>query len=396
VRTRSAFIVFVLCVAEVLSMTPFSMFLALQPALQDAWALSNTETGWISSAYFAGYMAAVPVLSSLTDRMDARTVWLGAAGMAALGAVGFASWAGGIWTAAVPQMVAGAGLAGTYMPGLKVMADRLPPAPRPRHVAFYTTSFTAGAALSFWIVGHLAAVLPWETAVLITAGGPVAGCLLVALLLPPVALAPALQATPATHWRAVFASPDTLRYVVGYAAHAWELFALRAWIVPFVTFCAARWGTASPVHATTLAAAVSLIGIPASIGGAELSGRLGPRRLVVTVMLLGVGCSLLVAPAGLIGWPLVITALLIYSSVISADSAALTSGILQVAPPASRGTAMAVYSTVGFAAASAGAFAVGGLLDLLGGQTLQNWGFAFALMGAPNIVGALALARSAD
>jgi MFS family permease len=395
-RSRSAFIVFVICVAEVLSMTPFSMFLALQPALEDAWVLSNTETGWISSAYFAGYMAAVPVLSSLTDRMDARTVWLGAAGMAALGAIGFALWADGIWTAAATQMVAGAGLAGTYMPGLKVMADRLRPAPRPRYVAFYTTSFTAGAALSFWIVGQLAVVLRWEMAVLVTAGGPVTGCLLVASLLPPVAVASPPHATPASHWRAVFASPDTLRYVVGYAAHAWELFALRAWMVPFITFCAALSETASPVHATTLAAAVSLIGIPASIAGAELSGRFGRRRLVVTIMLLAAGFSLLVAPAGLIGWPLLIAALLIYSSIISADSAALTSGILQVAPAESRGTAMAVYSTVGFAAASAGAFAVGGLLDLLGGQTLQNWGFAFALMGAPNIVGALALARSGD
>ncbi len=39
-------------------MMPFSMFLALQPRLQDAWMLSNTASGWISSAYFTGYMLA--------------------------------------------------------------------------------------------------------------------------------------------------------------------------------------------------------------------------------------------------------------------------------------------------------------------------------------------------
>ena len=49
-------------------MTPFSMFLALQPLFRDEWALSNTASGWISSAYFGGYMLAVPMLSSLTDR----------------------------------------------------------------------------------------------------------------------------------------------------------------------------------------------------------------------------------------------------------------------------------------------------------------------------------------
>ena len=59
--TRAPWItVAVVCAAEILSMTPFSMFLALQPRLQDAWTLSNTVSGWISSAYFTGYMLAVP------------------------------------------------------------------------------------------------------------------------------------------------------------------------------------------------------------------------------------------------------------------------------------------------------------------------------------------------
>jgi hypothetical protein len=56
---------------------------------------------------------------------------------------------------------------------------------------------------------------------------------------------------------------------------------------------------------------------------------------------------------------------------------------------------MAVYSTLGFAGASAGTFAVGASLDLFGGQSVMSWAFAFALMGAPNAIGAVALARSA-
>ncbi len=101
--SRLGLVVTVLCVAEVLSMTPFSMFLALQPALQDAWRLSNTESGWISSAYYAGYMVAVPVLASVTDRIDARSVWLGACATTAAGAAAFGLWADGVWTAAAAQ-----------------------------------------------------------------------------------------------------------------------------------------------------------------------------------------------------------------------------------------------------------------------------------------------------
>lgn len=370
------------------------MFLALQPRLQGAWALSNTESGWISSAYFAGYMLAVPLLASRTDRIDARTVWLAACAMAAAGAAGFALWADGVWSAAALQMVGGAGLAGTYMPGLKVIADRLPHMPRPRHVALYTTSFTAGSSLSFAVVGTLGTHFSWRTAVLLTAAGPVAAALLVATRLRPVPVHAPSHVTPAMHWRAVFESGDTIRYVVAYSAHTWELFALRAWVVPFITFCATVRGTASPVAAATLAAMVALIGVPASIAGAELTTRMPRGRLIVTVMLCSVAASLLVLPSALASWPLAIGAVILYSWFISADSAALTSGILHVAPVASRGTAMAVYSTLGFAAASAGTFAVGALLDAMGGQSLVSWGCAFVVMSAPNLIGAWAIGRS--
>lgn len=391
--SRLGLVVAVLCVAEVLSMTPFSMFLALQPALQEAWRLSNTESGWIGSAYYAGYMLAVPVLASLTDRIDARSVWLGACATTAVGAAAFGLWAGGVWTAAAAQTIAGAGLAGTYMPGLKVIADRVGAASlRPRHVAFYTTSFTAGASLSFWIVGQLAASLTWRAAVMVTALGPLAGCLLVGAMLSRAPVAGPAHVTAGTHWRAVFASADTIRYVVGYAVHTWELFALRAWLVPFVAFCGLR--SASPLAAPTIAAIVSAIGIPASIAGAELTTRVPRRRLVVGIMLAAVALSLAVVPASLAGWPVLITVVCVYGWFVSADSAALTSGILQVAPPASRGTAMAVYSTLGFAGASAGTFAVGAMLDVGGGQSVTSWALAFALMGAPNIAGAIAIGRS--
>jgi MFS family permease len=392
--SRPSVVVSVVCLAEILSMTPFSMFLALQPRLETAWALSNTETGWISSAYFLGYMVAVPVLGSLTDRVDARTVWLGACALAGLGALGFAVLADRVWTAALLQFVTGAGLAGTYMPGLKVMTDRLASIPRPRHVAFYTTSFTLGASFSFWIVGWLDAGLDWRTAVALLAAGPFAGCGLVLLALGRVPVASHAQSSASVHLRAVLHSRDSMRYVAGYAAHVWELFALRAWVVPFVMFCNGLHEGRAPLAGATIAALVSLVGVPASMAGAELTGYGPRRRVITTIMLSSIVVSLLVVPAAHVSWTVLILAVCAYSAFISADSAALTSGLVDVAPPASRGTAMAVYSTLGFAAASAGTFAVGWTLDLLGGQSILSWGIAFALMSAPNYLGALTLRRA--
>jgi MFS family permease len=132
---------------------------------------------------------------------------------------------------------------------------------------------------------------------------------------------------------------------------------------------------------------VALAGVPASMAGAELTGRVPRRRLIVAVMLLSVVASLAILPAALTSWSVLVILVLAYSALISGDSAALTSGIVAVAPAASRGTAMAIYSTLGFAAASAGTFAIGLTLDLLGGQSLASWLVAFALMSAPNLIG---------
>lgn len=374
-------------------MAPFSMFLALQPRLQDAWMLSNTASGWISSAYFTGYMLAVPVLGGLTDRIDARRVWLGACALAGFGSLGFAVLADGIWSAVLLQLVTGAGLAGTYMPGLKVITDRLAAPPRPRHVAFYTTSFTIGSSLSFWIIGLLESTVSWRAAIALSAAGPLAGCLLVWLALRAVPVSPQAHASPGVHVKAVLRSSDSMRYVIGYAAHVWELFALRAWVVPFLVFCQEWRGAAPPVAVATLAAMVSLVGVPSSLAGAELTTHAPRRRIIIIVMLTSIIASLLVLPAAFASWWLVILAVCGYNALISADSAALTSGIVAVAPAGSRGTAMAIYSTLGFAAASAGTFAVGLTLDLLGGQSVMSWTVAFMIMSLPNLVGAYAIRR---
>src|SRR3990172_3939184 len=121
-----------MCAAESLSMTGFACFTTLLPVLMKAWGLNNSEAGLISGVFYTGYMLAVPVLTSLTDRVDSRRVYLFACALSAVGAGGFAWFANGLWSALVFQFLIGAGLAGTYMPGLKTLTDHLEGKAQPR------------------------------------------------------------------------------------------------------------------------------------------------------------------------------------------------------------------------------------------------------------------------
>ena len=147
------------CIAEVAVMTGFGTFPGLLPTFFAEWQLSNTEAGWINGIYFGAYMVSVPVLVSLTDRTDPRYVYLFAAAVSGLSSLGFALFAEGFWTASLFRALAGIGLAGTYMPGLKVLTDHLPAKSQSRAVAFYTATFSIGSAGSFFFAGEIAAVL---------------------------------------------------------------------------------------------------------------------------------------------------------------------------------------------------------------------------------------------
>src|SRR5262249_6325304 len=159
-----AVLVGLMCLAEVLSMQGFGSYAALLPELRAQWGLSYAWAGWVEGAFQAGYLITVPVLVTLTDRADARRIFAGAAVIGGLASLGFAAFAQGLWTACLFRALAGVGLAGTFMPGLRVLSDRIEGSGQSRAVAFYTASFSVGASLSVLITGMLAAHFGWRLA----------------------------------------------------------------------------------------------------------------------------------------------------------------------------------------------------------------------------------------
>ena len=274
-----------LCLAEVFAMTGFAAYWSLLPVLQPDWGMNNAAAGWLSGAFFGGYVLAVPFLTAMTDRVDARHVFILGAVLSAGALIGMSFLATGFWSALPWRVIAGAGLAGCYMPGLKVLTDRLPEARHARAVAFYTASFSIGTALSYALAGGALEWFGWRGAFLFAAVGPVLSVVAAVTLVAP--RAPEAATEERRHvldFRPVLRSRETMGYIVAYAGHGAELFAMRSWIVPFLVFCLGSGG-AFELDATLFATMTSLIAVVSSIGGAELALRVGRARLITWVML---------------------------------------------------------------------------------------------------------------
>lgn len=378
-------VVALLCLAEVLSMTAVAAYPAVLPLLAREWLLTNAEAGIVGGVFYGGYMAAVPLLTGLTDRLDARRIYFFSCVLAAGGALGFSVFAQGLWSATLFQAVLGAGLAGTYMPGLRLLSDHVEGPGQSRAVSFYTSSFGIGSSLSLWLVGRAAAEAGWRAAFWIAAAGPLLAGPLVFSSLPGRRPDVSRETGFVLRFRAVFRNVAALGYIGGYAAHCWELFGYRSWLVAFLVFSASFEPESAPRawSAASAAAAINLLGPPASIFGNELAVRYGRSRFVRTIRIVSLGLACLVGFTVRLPWLAVLLAASLYLVAIMSDSAALTAGLVDVASPQERGATMAVHSFLGFAAAFIAPIVFGLVLDGAGGNTRWlAWGCAFASLGA--------------
>jgi MFS family permease len=214
---------------------------------------------------------------------------------------------------------------------------------------------------------------------------------LTALALP--AARPATQENKSNpfDFAAVFQNRAAMGYVLGYAAHVWELFGARSWMVAFLGYAAALHAGAGPAP-TTIATLGTLIAMATSIWGAHLAVRFERRRLCALAGLASAALALGIGFTTGLPYLAVVGLMLLYNGLIQLDSAALTTGAVLAADPERRGATMAVHSLLGFGAGFVGPIVFGVILDLFGGVGGGlAWGLAFASLGVVAALGPVAL-----
>src|SRR5689334_2406050 len=352
-RTTAARLVAIVCTAQVFVQIGAFYWPALLPDMMRRWSLSNSEAGWITSAFYATYMVSVPVLVTLTDRIDAKRVYLFGVACSVPAHAGFGALADGFWSALALRGLAGIGWAGTYMTGLKLLADQVDAKMMSRAVTGHAASIGISGALSYVLGDFLAHELGWRLA-FASAGLTAAIAWATVALAVPGRAPPAHASATAPHalfdFRPVLRNRSAFAYSLAYCVHTLEMNALRGWGVAFLAWVAASTGIAGELLSpTSVITVLGLLGTLTSVVGNEASIRFGRRRLIAAAMLMSIAVGALIGFVGAQGYWIAVGLVVVYGMIIWLDSSSLTAGAAGAADPARRGATLAVHSMLGYA-----------------------------------------------
>ena len=368
-------------------------FPAVLPTLMAEWRLTEAEAGWIGGIYFAGYAAAVPLLSGLTDRVDGRRVYALAAVIGGAASFGFAFLAEGFWLGLGARFLSGIGLAGVHMPGLKLLADCTSGPTQARCTGIYTATYALGSGGSFLVAGMIAARYGWEWAFIAGGIGPLLALPLL-LGLPRVETRPRPRDEAALFDpRPVLRNPAVVTYILCYAGNTWEVFAVRTWFVSFVVFSQSLPGNAGwDWNAALLSGMSAIIAVPATVLIAEAGVKWGRRRAILATTSASMIVCALIALLAEAPFPVVLFLLLLHGRTSFGDTGAITGGAVAAADPRLRGASLAAYAFAGFTTGFLGPLVVGMVLMAAGGVgSASAWAWAFAVIGLGSAAGALVL-----
>lgn len=375
-------------------MLVFINYSAILPLLKVEWDMNNTRAGIIFSVYQLGYIASGVLLSTLSDRFNIRSIFLASALWSCIANLLFALYAHDYLSGLLLRGLTGLGMGGTYMPGLKLVAERFDSSRRGRAIGMYVGSLVLGASLSLAVPGMVAGAWGWRAAMMVCSAGVFIGICLVIPVFRGYRPRPA-AASPRGFSGEILQNRPALLVIFGYASHAWEMYGMRSWLAPFFTAALTGWGVAAgraTMTASTIAAALVGLGAFSTALTGLLSDRFGRTRTVATVMAGSVCCSLV------FGW-LIHTTLwlalgigILYGWLIVAEAPVFSTALTEVVAPGYLGAAMGLQSLVGYTMGMISPAVFGWALDRFQGwQPLPgidgSWGLAFSTLALGALFG---------
>ncbi len=372
---------------------PISSYVAALSLIREEWALNNTQAGAIYSAYLTGYVLSALFVVPLTDRIGPTRILIVSAVLSTGAHLLFPIAADGVVSAVLLRALAGAGLVGLYMPGLRLIAERFEGRRRGAAMGLYVTAQYGANSASLALTGLLMSWLEWRDAYVYVSAAAAAGLPLAVYLLRGRSLRP----QPGAKGRielAVFRNSAAGYLIFGYAAHALQLFAARVWLPVFLVGVLVGRGMSSPdaaVEGATLGGLALMTGSVGPLMGGAISDRWGRAASASAIFALSGACAWVIGWTAGLPLPLIVGLSAVYGWAIAADSAVYSTGIVEVTHPASLGSTMAVQASVGLIGGAVGPVMFGGILDLAPDHL--EWPAAFSALGVLAIVVIAAMQR---
>ena len=380
-----------MCLMLMVLLLPFAGYVAAISIIQEEWGLNNTQSGAIYSVYLVGYAVSALFVIPLTDRFGPKRIFLAAAPLSIAAHALFPRVADDMASGMALMALAGLGLVGVYMPGLRIISERFPSQGRGLAMGLYVTAYYAGNSLSLVGTGGLMASLEWRDAYLVMALASSVGLPMAYLLLRHRPDRRSGESTGRLDL-AVLRNRTARYFILGYSLHAWELYAVRVWLPAFLVAALVARGVDGE-QAVVRAAAVGGIALAAGalgpVMGGAISDRWGRATSASLIFALSGACSFVIGWMGGFPWAVIVVLAIVYGWAISADSAIYSTAITEVAESAHLGSTMALQAFLGFSGGAIGPIVVGGILDASSG----SWGIGFSSVGVVSLVAVAALLR---
>jgi MFS family permease len=374
-----------LCLAIVLSLSSWFSATAVAPEMTRDLALGEGSAAWLTNGVQLGFVTGA-LLASLINLPDIVRMSRLASASAALAALANAALLlePGLAGAVACRFATGFALAGVYPPAMKLAATWFQKS-RGLALGFVIGALTAGSSLPHLFRG-LTASLDWRLVVVLASISGLIGALI---------FLGVVREGPYPFARTVF-DPRQIGQVMknrklalvnaGYLGHMWELYALWAWLLAYLTAAPAGFAGAVTGAGSLATFAALSAGIIGCIAGGLLSDRFGRAVTTAGMMLASGTCALLVG--FVFDGPVILLMLvvMVWGMTVIGDSAQFSAAATELSEQNLVGTALSLQMGLGFALTTVSIWLMPQLADWLG-----SWRWCFLFLAPGPFLGAWAM-----
>ncbi len=339
-------------------------------------------TGAVQLGFVAGTLTSA--FFGLPDRLDSRFIF---AASAVLGGVAniclLASGFNSAWTVLL-RFITGVCMAGVYPIGMKLAAgwagNRLG-----LMIGALVGALTLGSALPNLFSAFQP--LDWRVTVIASSVCGFAAAAVIGFM----TLGPKHQTssrfTPADALR-LLRRPSIQLVNLGYLGHMWELYAMWAWIGPFIDWAERQTGGAAQPRSTALTTFVVIAaGALGSLVAGVMADRVGRTAVTIVAMVVSGLCAATIGLWTGAGMNYVILVALVWGIAVIADSAQFSAAIVELSDPPLVGTMLTIQTCLGFLLT----FVAIQLMPIV--VSTVGWHYAFMFLAIGPAFGVLAMYR---